>query len=98
MQPTQFELIPASEFSPVWPATNTMPAEALARLLTGERLTQPTFGTNRWRLAAYIKELKYLGWPVEATQVRYPGRAHAIAQYWLTNDIIMKVRALRSAA
>jgi len=98
MQPTQFELLARPAFRPTWPASNTLPAEALARLLTGERLTQPAFGTNRWRLAAYIKQLKYLGWPVEATLVRYPERAYPIAQYWLPNDIIMKVRALQSAA
>lgn len=97
-EPSQFELIPPPEFAPAWPSSNTLPAEALARLLTGERLTQPSFGTSRWRLAAYIKELKYLGWPLKAAPINYPGRTRPIAQYWLTNDIITKTLAMRGAA
>lgn len=97
-QPEQFDLLPAPEFAPTWPAGNTLPAEALERMLSGERLTQPAFGTNRWRLAAYVMELKYLGWPVKAAPVHYPGRARPIAQYWLTTDIIVKARATRGAA
>ncbi|KGS08647.1 hypothetical protein [Burkholderia sp. ABCPW 111] len=97
-EPTQFELIPAPAFAPAWPASDTLPAETLARLLTGERLTQPAFGTSRWRLAAYVMELKYLGWPVKSAPVHYPGRARPIAQYWLDNKTIMAARALRGAA
>ncbi|ARK68839.1 hypothetical protein BOC38_20740 [Burkholderia pseudomallei] len=74
-----------------------MPAEALAQLLTGARLTQPSFGTSRWRLAAYIKELKYLGWPVKSAPIHYPGCARPIAQYWIDNKTIMAARAMRGA-
>jgi len=97
-EPEQFELLPPPDFRPSWPASHTLSAEALDRLLNGERLTQPSFGTSRWRLAAYIKELKYLGWPVKAAPVHHPGRERPIAQYWLTGDIIMKARSLRGAA
>jgi hypothetical protein len=97
-EPLQFELIPPPVFAPAWPARDTLPAEALARLLTGERLTQPAFGTSRWRLAAYIKELKYLGWPVKAAPVHFPGRSRPIAQYWLDNMAIMAARAMRGDA
>ncbi|BEH48148.1 hypothetical protein [Burkholderia pseudomallei] len=96
-QPGQFELLPPPAFAPVWPASNTLPAEALSRLLTGERLTQPAFGTSRWRLAAYVMELKYLGWPVKSAPVHYPGRARPIAQYWLDTQTILAARSLREA-
>lgn len=96
--PEQFSLLPPEPFNPTWPNSGTLAAEALARLLTGERLTQPAFGTNRWRLAAYIKDLDYLGWPVKSAPVHHPGRARPIAQYWLDNKTIMAARALRGAA
>ncbi|MEV9633747.1 hypothetical protein ABZO35_04615 [Burkholderia pseudomallei] len=96
-EPEQFELLPPPPFNPTWPASNTLPAETLARLLSGERLTQPAFGTSRWRLAAYVMELKYFGWPVKSAPVHHPGRARPIAQYWLDNKTIMAVRAMRGA-
>ncbi|WP_052321508.1 hypothetical protein [Ralstonia sp. A12] len=95
MQPTQFEIGLPFEIEATWPSTNSLPAEVLERLLNGERLTQPKFGTSRWRLAAYIRRLKFLGWPVSATRVHYPGCKRPIAQYWLTHDFIVEVRALR---
>jgi hypothetical protein len=97
-KPEQFELLPPPTFNPVWPNHGTLAAEALARLLTGERLTQPAFGTGRWRLAAYIKVLGYLGWPVSSALIHYPGRTRPIAQYWLTSDTIVKAREMRRAA
>lgn len=93
-EPEQLELLPPAEFKPVWPAYGSLAAEALARLLTGERLTQPAFGTHRWRLAAYIKDLKYMGWPVKSAPTHYPGRKRPIAQYWLGPDAIMAARAV----
>ncbi|MGF6245537.1 biotin operon repressor [Paraburkholderia sp. GAS38] len=86
--PEQFSLFPPEPFNPTWPNAGTLAAEALARLLTGERLTQPTFGTSRWRLAAYIMTLKYFGWPVKSARVQYPSRTRPIAQYWLESEII----------
>lgn len=97
-EPEQFNLLPPPDFAPSWPASDTLPAETLKRLLSGERLTQPSFGTNRWRLAAYVKELKYLGWPVKSAPVHHPGRSRPIAQYWLDSKTIMAVRALRRTA
>ncbi|QCX50693.1 hypothetical protein [Ralstonia pseudosolanacearum] len=97
-EPEQFDLIPAPEFAPSWPASKTLPAEALTRLLTGERLTQVAFGTDRWRLAAYVQTLKDLGWPVKSAPVHHPSRSRPIAQYWLTNEAILKARAMRGAA
>lgn len=86
--PEQFSLFPLEPFNPSWPNAGTLAAEALARLLTGERLTQPAFGTGRWRLAAYIMTLKYFGWPVKSARVHFPGRTRPIAQYWLESEII----------
>lgn len=97
-EPQQFDLIPPPQFAPAWPASHTLPAEVLSRLLTGERLTQPAFGTNRWRLAAYVQTLKDLGWPVKSAPVHYPGRVRAIAQYWLEPGAITAARAMRGAA
>ncbi|CAJ0873898.1 hypothetical protein R77569_02568 [Ralstonia mannitolilytica] len=97
-EPEQFNLFPVPEFAPAWPASNTLPAEALDRLLTGERLTQPAFGTNRWRLAAYVQTLKDLGWPVKSTPVHHPDRLRAIAQYWLEPDAIVAAGAMRGTA
>ncbi len=91
-------MLPPPTFNPVWPNHGTLAAEALARLLTGERLTQPAFGTSRWRLAAYIKDLDYLGWPVKSAPIHCPGRTRPIAQYWLTNDTIVKAHAMRGPA
>ncbi|HDR9064378.1 TPA: hypothetical protein QDB03_006069 [Burkholderia vietnamiensis] len=97
-EPEQFELLPPPPFNPGWPNLGTLAFEVLRRLLTGERLTQPTFGTNRWRLAAYVQTLKDLGWPVRSAPIHHPGRVRPIAQYWLTNDIITQTRATRGAA
>jgi hypothetical protein len=95
--PEQFELLSPPSFHPAWPTHGTLAAEALARLLTGERLTQPAFGMSRWRLAAYIKDLGYLGWPVKSALIYYPGRARPIAQYWLTNDTIAEAHSMQRA-
>lgn len=95
-EPNQLELLAPLEFRPGWPALGTLAADALARLLIGERLTQPAFGTHRWRLAAYIQTLKDMGWPVKSTPIRFPGRKRPIAEYWLESHIIMAAREDRA--
>nr|WP_122974764.1 helix-turn-helix domain-containing protein [Paraburkholderia hospita] len=90
MHTKQLELLPTFPINPVWPAKHTLAAEALAHLLNGERLTQISFGTNRWRLAAYIHGLRSLGWPVQATLVSCPGRHRPIAQYWLSDEVVSR--------
>ena len=97
-EPEQFELLPPPEFNPSWPSTGTLPAETLARMLSGERLTQPGFGTTRWRLAAYVKELDYLGWPIESEWVKETPYPRPIKRYWLDPKTIMAARSLRGAA
>ena len=93
----QLSFLPAPEFNPSWPSPSTLPGKVLARMLAGERLTQPRFGLNYWRLAAYIKQLDYLGWPVEATDVPCPegcGTGRPIREYWLSS----KTRAATAGA
>ncbi len=85
-------------FAPRRPEPGTLPSEVLARLLTGERLTQVSFGFHGWRLAAYIKELDYLGWPIRRCSVPRPkscGSGRPVKEYWLTPDTIQKARTLQ---
>lgn len=94
----QLSLLPLPAFAPTWPDPRTLPGEALARLLAGERLTQPSFGLHCWRLSAYIGRLKQLGWTIERTNVACPpgyGAGGAIAAYWLPPEIIAQAKAVR---
>ncbi|MDQ2988536.1 MAG: helix-turn-helix domain-containing protein, partial [Pseudomonadota bacterium] len=82
----QLSLLPMPAFAPSWPEPDTLPAEALERMLAGERLTQPRFGLDCWRLSAYIKELEYLGWQIQRMNVPRPPGLRAgrpIREYWL---------------
>jgi hypothetical protein len=94
----QLALLPELPFAPEWPNPKSLPGEALARMLAGERLTQPSFGLHFWRLSAYIGRLKTLGWPVERADVSCPpgyGAGGAIAAYWLPPEIIAEAKAMR---
>jgi len=97
-EPEQFELLPPPEFKPSWPEHGTNPANALERLIAGERLTQPSFGLRCWRLAAYVKELDYLGWPIRASWVHFPGYLRPIKEYWLDQKTISAAMSLRGGA
>jgi hypothetical protein len=80
------------------PAQDTHAADTLARLLTGERLTQPSYGFHGWRLAAYIKELDYLGWPIQRQDVPPPRSCQTtrpIREYWLKPDTICAAMSMR---
>ncbi len=88
----QLTFLPAPEFNPTWPNPSALPGIALARMMKGERLTQPSFGLNCWRLAAYIKELDYLGWTIESMDVPCPkgyGTGRPIREYWLPQWILL---------
>jgi hypothetical protein len=74
-------------FFPRRPSPGTLPAIALARMLKGERLTQPSFGLHYWRLAAYIHELRDLGWPVQSMPMP-SDHGRPISEYWLDNSDI----------
>jgi len=93
----QLSLIPEPPFCPQFPNKSTLPREALDRLLTGEKLTQPSFGLTTWRLSAYIKELDYFGWPIERREVPNPYGKNPITEYYLENEVITAAMALRGA-
>lgn len=88
------ETLPAH--SPKWPKKDTQLDKVLVRLLTGERLTQPIYGFDDWRLAARIGSLIDLGWSIESGDVsrqREDGTRSTIKEYWLTADTISSVYA-----
>ena len=87
----QQELFERPAVNPRWPTPGTLAYEALARMLSGERLTQISFGFHGWRLAAYIKELQYLGWSVCKGEVTAPAEyktGKPIREYWLSTEAI----------
>jgi hypothetical protein len=95
----QFELLPPPEFNPQWPERGTLPAEALERFLTGERVSQIGFGVHRgWRLAAYVQKLEDLGWPFKNEWVKETTYPRKINRYWLEPKTIIAARAIRVAA
>lgn len=96
--PEQLSFLPPPEIFASLPPKGTHHCAAFDRMLTGERLTQPSFGLSRWRLAAYIMELKYLGWPIKRADVSCPGHNRPIAEYWLEPDAIAAARSMRGAA
>ena len=93
----QYSFFPDPEFNPIFPSTQSLAYQALSRMLKGERLTQPRFDLHCWRLAAYIKDLDYLNWPIEKADVPCPpgfGSGRPIREYWLSNETIQKVTSL----
>ncbi|CAM2139600.1 protein of unknown function [Pararobbsia alpina] len=72
--------------TPAWPCRGSLAGQVLHRLVAGEHLTQISFGTAHWRLAAYVNRLRNLGWDVRSSRVRVPGRPGTIARYWLTQS------------
>lgn len=70
----QISFLPELDFNPIYPLTGTLVYKCLALLLKGQILNHLDFqrATGSWRLAAYIHELKKLGWPIcsyEITQL-----------------------------
>ena len=97
----QQELFERPAINPRWPTPGTLVYEALARMLSGERLTQISFGFHGWRLAAYIKELQYLGWSVCKGEVTAPAAyktGKPIREYFLLPEIILAARTGKGAA
>jgi len=75
----------------------------LAELLRGEFLDHEDLiaGCSSWRMAAYVFELKSMGWPIAkfdkaAPSAGCPGRV--IALYGLSPEIISQAQSLRGAA
>jgi hypothetical protein len=97
-EPEQLSFLPPLPLIVSWPSPDTLPAKALARMLTGERINQISFGLNAWRLAAYIRSLKDDGWPVCRGDLPRPDRGRPYAEYWLTNRTIMAARDMARGA
>jgi len=96
----QLSLLPEPNFIAKWPPRNTHTAIALSMLLPGEMVSHPDFQsqTSSWRLAAYIHELRKLGWPVQTVEVRHcsirrPLNRH-IRRYYLPQDFLEMLRKL----
>ena len=90
----QLTLLETPAFCPKLPTAGTRTAQALADLVEGD-ITQldwlPPNPFKGWRLAAYIKDLDYLGWEPESVFVkcgqkkpikRYSLKAKAKAAYY----------------
>ena len=95
-QGQQLSFLPVPEFSPALPARDTRERQALALMLKGESIEQPEWlkATGSWRLAATIKALDYLGWPVHSLPVHRDGFKRPIARYSLPWSAIQIGREL----
>jgi hypothetical protein len=80
-------------FNASYPTPNTQAANALTSLLRGECLRQSDWLHVGWRLAAAIRELRDLGWPVLSARVHIKGRKRPIAEYSLPNWVLREVGA-----
>jgi len=98
-EPEQLSFLPPPEFKPTWPERGTLPAEALALFLAGERVSQISFGLHRgWRLAAYVQKLEDLGWPMKDEWVKEPSYPREIKRYWLDPRDIAAARDMARGA
>jgi len=79
--------------SATYPKPNSRAADTLRDLLAGNRLRQSERLEIGWRLAAEIKELDYLGWPVVSVPVRVEGRRRPIAEYSLPGWVLRELGA-----
>ena len=92
----QLSFLPEPDFNPELPPKNTLTFCALSLLLQNKEITHLDFQliTSSWRLAAYICELKKLGWPVLADEVTHAvsndPTARSICRYSLDKKIIKK--------
>ncbi len=94
----QLPMFEPPPFAPVWPASG-LGVEALRLLLAGQTLDHPTFErkTGSWRLAAYIRELRAGGWPIESSDhpdTLADGRLRYVARYRLTPSTVAMIRAV----
>ena len=71
-----------------FPSKDSQAGIALAGLLKGQHLRQSEWLDVGWRLAAAIKELNYLGWPVLSVPVHVEGRKRPIADYSLPRWVL----------
>lgn len=89
-------------FAPIWPKANTLHSTALQMFLEGKRLDHPSFNemTGSWRLAAVVKTLKKLGWPIATSRIPAPSAnspQREIALYRLPASIASEALSMRGA-
>jgi hypothetical protein len=77
----------------IWPHPGTIARTLLDRLMCGERVAQPDFIDVSWRLAAYVRDLKELGWPVRDEPLAYPRANRPISRYFLSSRDIAAARS-----
>jgi hypothetical protein len=72
--PEQLSFLPPLPFCPTWPNKHTNEDRALMLLLDGRLIDTPDFhdDTGSWRLAAVIRELVKMGWPISSTPTSAP--------------------------
>ena len=81
----------------VGPNPGTIARALLTRLVAGERIAQTDFDLS-WRLSAYVRDLKNLGWPVLSEPIAYPRANRPISRYYLTASSIAAVRAAQGGS
>ena len=92
----QTSFLPETDFNPIYPTPNTLPARCLSMMLNAQTFTHPEFEqiTGSWRLSAVIFTLKGLGWPVESIELPAPTpecAQRAISRYYLPPKVIQAV-------
>ena len=72
--PEQLSFLPPLPFCPTWPNKNTNEDRALMPLLDGRLVDTLDFqdDTGSWRLAAVVRELVKMGWPISSTPTSAP--------------------------
>lgn len=96
----QLSFLQPPPFTPQWPTPGSMTDLALGWLLAGEALDHPAFQarTKSWRLAAYVADLRAMGWPVDTVPAPAPiaeAPHRTIASYALPARVIALARQLR---
>ncbi len=94
----QLSFLPPAPLSPIRPSSGLALA-ALNYLLSGQAIDHPRFEaeTGSWRLAAVVRELRRLGWPVQSDDVPdslADGRLRYVARYHLSPEALAQLRAL----
>lgn len=94
MEQTSF--LPPPPLAPTWPSA-PLAGHALSALLAGRTLDHPAFfaTSGSWRLAAVVRELRRLGWPVlsesEAATAAH-GHRQDFARYSFSAETLPELR------
>lgn len=99
----QLSFLPKPLFCPKWPNPATVTGRVLAEFLRGEWLDHSDLieGASSWRLAAYVNDLKALGWPVETIDKPAPTPSchhRKISVYGISTETIALAQDLMVAA